>query len=63
MALLLKQPSTITSTIKELALHYVFGVAPGQPAYLLVPTLDCSASKRFLVSLPGGLTAAIRREV
>jgi hypothetical protein len=34
-----------------------------QPAHLLVPTLDCSASNRFRVSLPGELTAAIRREV
>jgi hypothetical protein len=34
-----------------------------QTAHLLVPTLDCSASNRFRVSLPGGLTAAIRRDV
>jgi hypothetical protein len=30
---------------------------------LLVPTLDCSASKRRRVSLPLGLTAATKREV
>jgi hypothetical protein len=31
--------------------------------HLLVPTLDCSASKRLRCSLPGGLTAAISLEV
>lgn len=32
-------------------------------SHLLVPTLDCRASKRRFCSLPGGLTAATRRDV